>query len=97
MADFTQSKQVFASQMQTVAEQLLQIAEQLDELDAAYGVHGFAANGAHPIVDGDFATSNTHLSAAICADVMFAIGTVSGALTTGVKNSLRECLLGGLA
>lgn len=96
MADYTQSKQTFADQMQAVAKSLLTLAEQVDDLNACYSVHGFNSGGANAYTDADFSTANTHLTAAIVGDVMFALGTVDGALTTGIRNSLRECIAGGL-
>lgn len=96
MADYSQSKQTFADQMQAVAKSLLLLAEQIDDLNASFSVHGFNSGGPHEYVDGDFTTANQHLTAAIVDDVMFALGTVDGALTTGIRNSLRECIAGGL-
>lgn len=96
MADYTQSKQNFAGQMQAVATQVLRLAAQITELNAAYSVHGFQPSGANAFTNQDFTTTNPHLSAAIVADTMFAIGTLDQALTTGVLNSLRECLPGGI-
>lgn len=96
MADFSGSKQDFANQMIAASRSLLQLADDLDNLNAAFSVHGFDSGGANPYVDGDFSVNNKHLTAAIVFDVMFAIGTVDGSLTTGLRNALRECIPGGL-
>lgn len=96
MPNYARSKQTFADQMQQLASTLLSLAEQIDDLNACYSVHGFNTGGANAYVDADFDVTNTHLTAAIVADVMFALGTVDGAVTAGIRNSLRECLAGGL-
>ena len=96
MPNFAQSKETFANQMIALCRQALQLADDLDALNAAFSVHGFQSGGANEFVDGDFATTNQHLTAAIVADAMFAIGTVDSALTTGIRNSLREAVPGGL-
>jgi hypothetical protein len=96
MANYATSKQTFANQMQDLVGQLLRLADQMDDLNAAYSVHGFNSGGANEFVDGDFDVQNTHLTATIVADVMFAIGTIDGDMSTGIRNSLRECLVGGL-
>jgi len=96
MADFTASKETFASQMIAAARTLLQLSDDLDALNAAYSVHGFNSGGAHQFIDEDFAVNNKHLTAAIVADAMFAIGTIDGDLTTGIRNSLRECIPGAI-
>ena len=96
MPDFKESKEAFASQMIAAARTLLQLADDLDALNAAFGVHGFQPGGANQFVDGDFAVNNKHLTASIVADTMFAIGTIDGNLTTGIRNSLRECIPGAI-
>ena len=96
MADVTQSKQIFASQMIALAREILNRLDDMDNLNSAFGVHGFSAGGANPFTDGDFATNNTHLTASIVADVMFARGTLDGAATEGVRNALRSCIPGGI-
>lgn len=94
MADMTDSKLMFANQMQQVVAPLLKIAQQLDKLNASFSVHGFQTGGANAFADGDFTINNQHLTAQIVNDVMFAIGTIVTDLSTGVRNSLRECLPG---
>ena len=96
MANVTASKDTFAAQMIALARQVLILADQMDNLNSAFSVHGFNDGGAHEFQDGDFSVNNTHLTKAIVDDTMFAIGTIDAALTTGVRNSLRECIPGGL-
>lgn len=100
MADLTVSKQTFADQMQAIAKSVLLLAAQLDNLNGSFNVHGFNSGGANQFVDGDFTTSNQHLSAQVVNDVMFAIAVLldpnTGQLRESVLNSLRECIVGGL-
>ncbi len=98
MADLSSSKAAFASQMVTVANRALLLAHDLDELSACYGVHGFdvAGKAANAFTDQDFTGSLGFLSAQTIADVMFALGTLDNAFSSGVRNSLREAVLGGL-
>lgn len=97
MANVADSKQVFAQQMIAMARQLLLLAEQMDDINACFSVHGFNSGGSNAFQDSDFGTgSNQHLTAAIVDDTMFAIGIIVGAISNGVRNSLRECLPGGL-
>ena len=94
--DQTLSKEQFANQMIATARQLLNLADGLDNLNAAFNVHGFNSGGANEYVDADFSQTNKHLTAAIVEDVMFAIGTIVGDLNTGIRNSLREGIPGGI-
>ena len=96
MANFAASKQDFANQMIATARALLNLADDLDNLNAAFSVHGFNSGGPNQFIDGDFTTNNTSLTAAIVNDVMFAIGTLDGNFTTGIRNSLRECIPGAI-
>ena len=96
MANFAGSKQDFANQMIAAARALLNLADDLDNLNASFSVHGFNSGGANAFTDGDFAVNNQHLTAAFVNDAMFAIGTIDGALTTGIRNSLREVIPGGI-
>jgi len=96
MANITASKDTFASQMVALARQVLNLASQIDNMNAAFSVHGFNDGGANTFQDADFSANNTHLTKQIVDDVMFAIGTIDAALTTGVRNSLREAVPGGI-
>ena len=94
--DVTVSKEQFANQMIAAARELLNLANDLDNLNAAFNVHGFNGGGANQYVDSDFNQNNKHLTAAIVADVMFAVGTIVGDLDTGIRNSLREAIPGAI-
>jgi hypothetical protein len=96
MADFTGSKENFASQMISASRTLLTVIEDMDALNAAFSVHGFNDGGANEYQDADFNVNNKHLTAAIVFDVMFSIGTILGEVDTGQRNALRECIPGGL-
>lgn len=97
MADYTASKALFAQQMVALAQQILRDAAAMDNLNACYSVHGFNNGGVNQFVDADFTTASgdSQLTAQIVQDVMFAVGTIVGTLTPGVRNSLRECIPGG--
>lgn len=96
MADFSGSKQDFANQMIASARSMLSVLEDFDALNQAFSVHGFQAGGANQFVDTDFSVNNKNLTAGIVNDVMFSIGTILGEVNTGQRNSLRECISGGL-
>lgn len=96
MADFSGSKQDFANQMIAASRTMLNLADDLDNLNAAFNVHGFNSGGPNEYVDGDFAVNNEHLTATFVNDAMFAIGTIVSDLSTGVRNSLREVIPGGI-
>lgn len=93
--DLTAAKQQFANDMVALARETLQLVQKLDYLNAAFSVHGFQAGGKNAFTDGDFGTQNTQLSASIVNDVMFALGTLDADATTGIRNSLLECIPGG--
>ena len=96
MADVTISKETFANQMIALAREILNRLDDMDNLNDAAGVHGFLSGGPNAFTDGDFASNNTHLTASIVFDTMFAIGTLDAAATAGIRNSLRECIPGGI-
>jgi len=96
MANYSQKKQEFAAQMIATADQALLLKQRVEALDAAYNVNAFNAGAANAFVDADFNESNRHLTAAAVADVMFALGTINTAMETGLLNSLRKALTGGL-
>jgi hypothetical protein len=96
MANFTEKKLQFITDMIGLADRLLLSAEDCEAMDHAYSVNGFNPGGANAFGDADFNIQNKHLTAQSVADIMFAIGTVNNALTPGIKDSLRKALLGGL-
>lgn len=93
--DLTAAKQQFSADMVALARETLQLMQKLDYLNASYNVHGFQSGGKNQFVDGDFTTNNQQLSAQIVSDVMFALGTLATDATSGVRNSLLECIPGG--
>lgn len=93
--NLTTAKAQFAADMVALARQTLLLVQHLDYLNQSYNVHGFQSGGANAFVDSDFTTNNTQLSASIVGDVMFALGTLSTDATTGIRNSLLECVPGG--
>lgn len=96
MADQTQSKTLFLDQMIATARQLLLLFDQVDALNAAFSVHGFSTGMKDAFQDADLSAAHAHLTPNVIADTMFAIGTLDASATTGLRNSLRECIPGGL-
>lgn len=96
MPNFVNKRQEFAGEMIALSSALLTALDDCDNLDAAYSVNGFNSGGANEFEDEDFGGVNTHLSASIVADVMFALGTLRAAATEGLRDALRKALPGGL-
>lgn len=90
------SKKQFADDMQSTARLVLQVKDRIRRLNAAYSTHGFQTGGSNAFVDSDFTATNTHLTAALVAAVMFAIGGIDGNIDTGKENALLSGLPGGL-
>ena len=95
MADFTEKKLQFITEMIQLADRLLLAQEDCEAMDVAYSTNGFNPGGANAFGDADFNVQNKHLTAAIVADIMFAIGTANTALTN-VRVNLIKALSGGL-
>lgn len=96
MPHVEQSKKLFCDQMIDISKKLLALIGDMDNLNAAFSVHGFQDKGAQQFVDSDFNVFNTHLTAVIVFDVLFSIGTITNEINTGQRNALRECVPGGL-
>lgn len=98
MPDVSQSKKLFCEQMIDISKRALNIIEDMDAINAAFSVHGFQQGGPNQFTDADFKPfiNLSHLTAAIVFDVLFSIGTIVGEINTGQRNSLRECIPGGL-
>lgn len=93
--DLTATKQQFAEDMVALAKETLLLAQKLDYLKQSYSAHKFDA-GATAFQDSDFQTSNQQLTAKIVQDVMFALNNISNDIDLGTRNSLLECIPGGL-
>lgn len=95
MADFTEKKLQFITEMIGLADRLLLAQEDCEAMDVAYNTNGFNAGGANAFTDADFTVQNKHLTAAIVADVMFSIGQANTAIVN-LRVNLIKALSGGL-
>ena len=94
--NLTASKEQFANQTIKVARAMLSVLEDMESLNSTFSVHGFQSGGANEYVDGDFNLANTHLTANIMFDAIFAMGTILSEIDGGQRNALEATISGGL-
>jgi hypothetical protein len=88
--DLSAVKSDFATQAGAYAERLLDLVRDGEELEAFWFDRAFGVGSANEIQQGHLVGENAHLTPAILADVVNAIGTLKTALTSGIRGNLRR-------
>lgn len=89
-ADLSAKKSDYISSVVTFAEALLALTRAGEELAAYQGANGFQAAGPSAVVDADCIGSNSHMSAATVNAVVTIAGQLGGAVTTAMRNTMRQ-------
>lgn len=89
MADQTSRKLDYLSAVVSFGEDLLALTRRGEELALYQSASGFQAGGANAIVDADCVGGNMHLTAASTNAVVTIAGQLGGAVSAGMRNSLR--------
>lgn len=90
MPDLAEKKTEYISAAITFAEQLLALTREAEELALYQSANGLQSGGANAIVDGDAIGSNKHVTAATVNAVVVIAGQLGGAVSTAMRNTMRQ-------
>lgn len=90
MASLVEKKTDYISSALTFAEQLLALTRTAEELALYQSANGFQAGGANALVDADAVGTNGHVTAATVNAVVTIAGQLGTAVTTAMRNTMRQ-------
>lgn len=89
-ADLTAKKSDYVSAALTFAEQLLALTRTGEELALYQSANGLQAGGSTALVDADCTGTNSHVTASTVNAVVTIAGQLGGAVSTAMRNTLRQ-------
>ncbi len=89
-ADLSSKKSDYISQTITFAEQLLALTRTAEELALYQSANGLQSGGAAAVVDADCIGDNKHVTAATVNAVVTIAGQLGTAVTTAMRNTMRQ-------
>lgn len=90
MADLASKKSDYISNVVSFAERLLALTREGEELVLYQTANGLQTGGANAIVDADAVGTNSHVTAATVNAVATIAGQLGSAVTTAMRNTMRQ-------
>lgn len=90
MADLASKKSNYISATLDFAEALLALTRTGEELALYQSANGLQAGGANAVIDADCVGTNSHVTAANVNAVVTIAGQLGGAVTTAMRNTMRQ-------